>query len=327
MEFRLTPHEEALRDEAHEWLTAELGTSHDSDPRPMPPGYMPARDFERKLGAKGWLALSWPVEYGGGGRPIKEQFLVEKEVALHGGPASDAMARVIVAPLLMHAANEEQKQRYLPEMARGEATFCLGYSEPASGSDLASLETKAIRDGDDYVINGRKIWTSGAESSDYCWLAARTDPESSRHAGISMFVVPMKQPGIEIRPIVNLLDKHWFNEVVFEDVRVPISERIGDEGGGWGLLASALGVERITIYRAYVHWRTLVGTVRRAKANGGEGWSRRVRQQVGGLRVEYEIAELLLERAVQMHTETTAARRRWSSSSTPSSPSASTRRA
>ncbi len=303
MEFRLTPHEEALRQEAHEWLTAELGTDHDSDPRPMPPGYMPARDFERKLGAKGWLALSWPVEYGGGGRPIKEQFLVEKEVALHGGPASDAMSRVIVAPLLMHAANEEQKQRYLPQMARGEATFCLGYSEPGSGSDLASLETKAVRDGDDYVINGRKIWTSGAESSDYCWLAARTDPESSRHAGISMFVVPMKQPGIEIRPIVNLLDKHWFNEVVFEDVRVSVGERIGGDGEGWGLLASALGVERITIYRAYVHWRTLVGAVRRAKATGADGWSRRVRQQIGGLRVEYEIAELLLERAVQMHTE------------------------
>jgi len=159
------------------------------------------------------------------------------------------------------------------------------------------------RDGDDYVINGRKIWTSGAESSDYCWLAARTDPESSRHAGISMFVVPMKQPGIEIRPIVNLLEKHWFNEVVFEDVRVSVADRIGGEGEGWGLLGSALGVERITIYRAYVHWRTLVGAVRRAKANGGEGWSRRVRQQIGGLRVEYEIAELLLERAVQMHTE------------------------
>ncbi|HEY5626273.1 MAG TPA: acyl-CoA dehydrogenase family protein [Dehalococcoidia bacterium] len=168
MEFRLTPHEEALRQEAHEWLTSELGTDHDSDPEPMPPGYMPERDFERKLGAKGWLALSWPEEYGGGGRPIKEQFLVEKEVALHGGPASDAIARVIVAPLLMHAANEDQKQRYLPELARGEATFCLGYSEPESGSDLASLETKAVRDGDDYVINGRKIWTSGAETSDYC---------------------------------------------------------------------------------------------------------------------------------------------------------------
>ncbi len=303
MDFRLSLHEEALRREAHEWLTAELGTDHDSDPQPMPPGYMPARDFERKLGGKGWLALSWPEQYGGGGRPIKEQFLVEKEVALHGGPASDAIARVIVAPLLLAAANEDQKQRYLPELARGEATFCLGYSEPGSGSDLASLETKAVRDGDDYVINGRKTWTSGAESSDYCWLAARTNSENSRHAGITMLVVPMTLPGVEVRPIVNLLDKHWFNEVVFEDVRVPITERIGGEGEGWRLLASALGVERITIYRAYVHWRTLLGAVRCAKANGGEGWSRRVRQQIGGLRIEYEIAELLLERAVQMHTE------------------------
>jgi alkylation response protein AidB-like acyl-CoA dehydrogenase len=308
MDFRLSPREAALQQEAHDWLKAELGTDHDSDPRPMPPGYMPARDFERRLGAKGWLALSWPVEYGGGGRPIKEQFLVEKEVALHGGPASDAIARVIVAPLLMHAANEDQKQRYLPEMARGEATYCLGYSEPGSGSDLASLQTRAVRDGDDYVINGRKIWTSGAESSDYCWLAARTDSDNARHAGISMFVVPMKSPGIAVRPIINLLDKHWFNEVVFEDVRVPVTERIGGEGEGWRLLASALGVERITIYRAYVHWRTLLGAVRWAKGNLASrqagGWADSAcRQKLASLRVEYEIAELLLERAVQLHTE------------------------
>jgi len=304
MDFRLSPEEEALRKEACDWLTAELGTTHDSDPEPMPPGYMPAREFEKKLGAKGWLSLYWPKEYGGQGRPIREQFLVEKEVALHGGPASDAIARVIVAPLLMEAGTPAQKEKYLKPLARGEITFCLGYSEPGSGSDLASLQTKAVRDGDDYVINGRKIWTSGAESSEYCWLAARTETNNVRHAGISMMVVPMNAPGVEVRPIVNLLDKHWFNEVVFEDVRVPITERVGGEGEGWRLLGSALGVERITIYRAYVHWRTLVGIVRWTKQqrNGSKQWDDGgVRQALGQLRTEYEIAELLLQRAIGLH--------------------------
>src|SRR3990170_5691301 len=178
MNFRLSASEERLRAEVCEFLTAELGTTHASDPQPMPPGYMPARDFELKLGAKGWLALSWPKEYGGGGRPVREQFIVEEEGALHGGPASDAIARVIVAPILMACGNEEQKRRYLPPMASGEITFCLGYTEPESGSDLASLQTRAVREGDDYVINGRKVYTSGAESSDYCWLAGRTHPDA-----------------------------------------------------------------------------------------------------------------------------------------------------
>src|SRR5437867_1997769 len=180
MDFRLQPHEEALRHEVCEFLRAELGSSHNSDPAPMPPGYMPARDFELKLGAKGWLGISWPPEYGGRGRPMREQFIVDKEIALHGGNASDALTRCIIAPMIIAAANEDQRRRYLPGMARGAITACLGYSEPSAGSDFASLQTRAVRDGDDYVINGRKIWTSGAESSEYWWLAARTDGEGAR---------------------------------------------------------------------------------------------------------------------------------------------------
>ncbi|MEK7247461.1 MAG: acyl-CoA dehydrogenase family protein, partial [Chloroflexota bacterium] len=191
MDFRLAPHEEALRREVCDWLTKELGTSHASDPVPMPPGYMPDRQFELKMGQTGWLAISWPEEYGGRGRPIGEQFIVEKEIALHGGNASDALTRCIIAPMIIAAANDDQKRRYLPGMARGAITACLGYSEPGSGSDFASLQTKAERDGDDYIINGQKIWTSGAESSEYCWLAARTGSEGAKHGGISVFMVPM----------------------------------------------------------------------------------------------------------------------------------------
>ena len=304
MDFRLAPHQEALRTEVCDWLTKELGTTHDSDPAPMPPGYMPDREFELKMGETGWLAISWPQEYGGRGRPIAEQFIVEKEIALHGGNACDALTRDIIAPMIIAAANDDQKHRYLPGMARGAITACLGYSEPGSGSDFASLQTKAVRDGDDYIINGRKIWTSGAESSEYCWLAARTDSEGTKHGGISVFMVPMDSPGIEVHPIVNLLDKQWFNEVVFADVRVSAADRVGADGEGWRVLTSALGLERITVYRAHVHWRTLVGTIRWAKqqVNGSRLWDDAgVRRRLGQLRAEYEIAEMLLHNAIQMH--------------------------
>jgi alkylation response protein AidB-like acyl-CoA dehydrogenase len=208
--------------------------------------------------------------------------------------------------MIIASANEDQKRRYLPGMAHGAITACLGYSEPGAGSDFASLQTRAVRDGDDYIINGRKIWTSGAESSEYCWLAARTDGEGTKHGGISVFMVPMNAPGVEVRPIVNLLDKAWFNEVIFEDVRVSATDRIGAENEGWRVLTSALGLERITVYRAYVHWRTLVGMVRWAQ-NAGDPGSRRDdpiwQSTIGKLRTEYEVAELLLWRAIQLHEQ------------------------
>ena len=306
MDFRLQPHEESLRTEVCEFLTAELHTGHEADPAPMPPGYMPARDFELKLGARGWLGLSWPVEYGGGGRPVAEQFIVEEEIALHGGPASDAIARIIVAPIMLAAGSEAQKREYLPRLARGEITFCLGYTEPESGSDLASLETRAVREGDDYVITGRKLYTSGADSSEYCWLAARTDSDSTKHAGISVFIVPMDSPGVEVRPLINLLDEPWFNEVSFENVRVPAPDRVGQENAGWQVLTSALGVERITIYRPFLHWRALLALIRKAQhpANGDGKWDEStVRQALAQLSIDFEIARLLLHRAVQMHSE------------------------
>jgi alkylation response protein AidB-like acyl-CoA dehydrogenase len=300
MDFRLAPHEEALQREVCDWLSRELGTTHDSDPAPLPPGYMPDRRFELKMGETGWLAISWPEEYGGRGRPIGEQFLVEKEIALHGGNASDALTRCIIAPMIIAAANEDQKRRYLPGMARGAITACLGYAAPGSGSDFASLQTKAERDGDDYVINGRKIWTSGAESSEYCWLAARTDGQGTKHGGISVFMVPMDSPGVEVRPIMNLLDKAWFNEVVFDNVRVSAADRVGPENEGWRVLTSALGLERITVYRAYLHWQSLNALLGRAGSNGAP-LSKPWRQRLAQLRVDYEVAELLLWRAVQSH--------------------------
>ena len=195
--------------------------------------------------------------------------------ALHGGAASEAIARVAVAPILLAWGSEEQKRRYLPRLARGEIAFCLGYTEPEAGSDLASLRTRAVRQGDVYVIDGRKVFSSGAQYSDYCWLAARTDPEATpRHAGISVLIVPMASPGVQVRPLVNLLGETWFNEIVFDNVKVPVAERVGGENQGWEMTTSALGVERITIYRPFVHLRALWalwGSARRFAA-GCLGW-------------------------------------------------------
>src|SRR5438105_7736160 len=306
MDFRLQPQEEALRREVCEFLHTELGAGHDSDPAPMPPGYMPAREFELKLGTKGWLGLSWPVEYGGGGRPVSEQFVIEEEIALHGGPASDAIARIIVAPILLAAGSEAQKREYLPRLARGEITFCLGYTEPESGSDLASLQTRAVREGDDYTINGRKIFTSGAESSEYCWVAARTGSDSTKHAGVSVFIVPMDLPGVEVRPLINLLHAPWFNEVLFENVHVQVPDRVGAENAGWQVLTSALRVERITVYRPLLHWRTRLALVSRAResVNGDARWKEApVREALAQLTIDFEVARLLLQRAIQMHGE------------------------
>lgn len=300
MDFRLSPEEERLREEVCGFLTHELGTTHSSDPAPMEPGYMPAREFELKLGERGWLARSWPVEYGGEGRPIAEQFIIEEEIALHGGPAADALSRCIIAPMIEQAGNEYQKKRYLPQLARGEITICLGYTEPEAGSDFASLKTTAVRDGDDYVINGRKLYTSGGERSEYCWLAARTDTEAPKHAGISVLLVPMDAPGVEVRPLTNLLDENWFNEVLFDNVRVPVTELVGRENEGWSVLTSALGIERITIYRAFIHWRALAALVRHARQANVDG---NTMSRLAEIRVEYEIAGLLLQRAIQMHSQ------------------------
>jgi alkylation response protein AidB-like acyl-CoA dehydrogenase len=204
----------------------------------------------------------------------------------------------------MAKGSEEQKQRYLPGLARGEITFCLGYTEPEAGSDLASLQTRAVADGDDYVVTGRKVYTSGATDSDYCWLAARTDPEAPKHTGISVIVVPMRSPGVEVEPLLNLLDEEWFNEVNFETVRVPRGELVGGENRGWDMLISALGVERITIYRAFLHMRMLCSLARHARAvrGGTRAWDKpQVRQRLAALATQFEVARLLLWRAIGLH--------------------------
>ncbi len=245
MHIGYTAEQEALRDELRAYydglltddVRAELGNE---------PGVGAAhRRIVRQMGADGWLAVGWPVQYGGRGLSAVEQFIVFDESVALGAPIPMLTINT-VGPTIMQYGTDEQKDFFLPRIAGGEITFCIGYSEPDAGTDLASLTTRAVRDGETYVLNGQKTWTSLAADADYIWLAARTDPDVPKHKGISLFCIPMDTPGISIEPL-DLLSSHNINHTFFDDCRVPASTLIGEENRGWGLITSQLNRERVTI--------------------------------------------------------------------------------
>lgn len=203
------------------------------------------RRIVRQMGEDGWLGIGWPTEYGGQGRSAIEQFVFFDESMRAGAPVPMLTINT-VGPTIMHFGTDEQKADFLPRILRGEIHFCIGYTEPGAGTDLASLATTAVRDGEEYVINGQKVFTSLASGADYIWLAARTDPEAKKHKGISMFAVPMSTPGIGITPM-HLLSEHDINQTYFDDVRVPASALVGGENQGWTLITNQLNHERVTL--------------------------------------------------------------------------------
>jgi 3-oxocholest-4-en-26-oyl-CoA dehydrogenase alpha subunit len=203
------------------------------------------RRVVRQMGEDGWLGIGWPEEYGGQGRGPVDQFIFFDESMRSGAPVP-MLTINSVAPTIMQFGSDEQKQRFLPRILRGELHFCIGYSEPGAGTDLASLRTRAVRDGDDYVITGQKMWTSLAGDADYCWLAARTGADDSRHRGISLFIAPMDAPGIERTPL-HLLSSHDIHSVYWDDVRVPAENLVAGENEGWKLIVNQLNHERVTL--------------------------------------------------------------------------------
>jgi alkylation response protein AidB-like acyl-CoA dehydrogenase len=211
-------------------------------------GYHPHRpDVEfwtAKLHARGWSAMSWPKEYGGPGWTLNERHIFEEECFLAGCPAVNPQAFYLVGPIIYAIGSEAQKRRFLPPILAGEHFWAQGFSEPNSGSDLASLKTRAIRDGDHYVVNGQKIWTSEAHYCDWIFMLVRTSTEGKPQAGISFLLVDLKSPGITVRPIVGIDGGHILNEVFFEDVRVPAENLIGEENKGWTYAKQLLGAER-----------------------------------------------------------------------------------
>lgn len=252
MDFKLGEKEEALRKGIREFAQKELPSecfcllleeeSRDED-------WKLAMSISKKLAQKGWLVMAWPKEYGGQGASYWEQMVYGEECGYWGipGVAMGVSGVAWVGPSLMQFGNEEQKKKYLPLIASGEAdgVWCTAYSEPNAGSDFANIQTRAVRDGDEYVINGQKVWTSCAHRARWCWLAVKTDPGApKKHRGISIFMVDMKSPGITVNPLLNYYGAHIFNEVFFDNVRVPASNLVGEENKGWYHLMQSLASER-----------------------------------------------------------------------------------
>ena len=225
--------------------------------------------FRKKVGVKGWFGVTWPTEYGGLGLGAVHQHLLMREFEYRGVPGPD-LTVTSVAPMIMRHGTERNKQEFLPPIASGDLICAVGYSEPDAGTDLASLRTRAVRDGDEWVINGSKIWNSGAQRSTHEWLCVRTDPDAKRHRGISVIIVPLVSPGIEIRPLT-AWSGYRTNEVFFRDVRVPASNLIGEANHGWTYISGALDLERGALTNAGDLRRALdelQGLARRRRRDG-----------------------------------------------------------
>ncbi len=275
MDYRFTDEQEAFRQELRDFLTENLGEDWrgiDPDAYFHDENWFHIRDLTAKMAERGWLTLAWPKEYGGQGRPHIEQMIYNEETAYFRAPTRDvSIGTHMVGPTLMLYGTEEQKTHYLPEIASGEAVYCQGFSEPESGSDLASLQLRAVEDGDDYVLNGSKIWTSGAHRSTHCYLLTRTDPDAPKHRGISVFIVDMDTPGIEVRPIINMFGIHYFNQVFFDNVRVPKRAMIGEKDRGWYIAATTLDFERSGVASFASNRRSIEELVELARETGTNG--------------------------------------------------------
>jgi alkylation response protein AidB-like acyl-CoA dehydrogenase len=207
------------------------------------------RKSESALGRKGWLAAAWPEEHGGPGWSLEEQYIFDEELERAGVPTVTPMGVVYVGPILYTFGTAEQKARWLPGIREGREGWAQGYSEPEAGSDLASLQFSAVREGDEYVLNGTKIWTSAAQHADWIFCLARTDNSGKKQEGITFIISEMDRPGVTLRPIITIDGKHALNQVTFDNVRVPVDYRIGEEGKGWTYSQFLLGHERTSYAR------------------------------------------------------------------------------
>jgi len=308
MEFRDTPEEAAFRGEVRSFINGNFpsvlkGVS--AFEQPDDPDIDAAmKQWRAAVGKKGWTAPHWPKEYGGAGMSVVEQFVYSEEMANARAPQTGGSGVQMLGPVLIRYGTEEQQKEHLPRITSGEVTWCQGYSEPGSGSDLASLQTRAIRDGDDFVLNGQKIWTSGAHRADWMFLLARTDPNAPKHRGISMLLMDMKSPGISVQPLITLAGDHVFNQEYFDNVRVPAKNIVGEENRGWYVGAALLDFERSNIAGAIGHKHfvnDIIEMVKSAPASAGLGHRlKRVRNELADRAVEAEIARLISYRLISI---------------------------
>ncbi len=295
MDFNYSAEDEAFRTEFRDWLTknTQYATPAREPLADELEGDWDARVlWHRKLNEGGWMGIHWPKEYGGHGATILQNVIYQEELERAGAALPfTGFGISLLGPTLIHWGTDEQKRRYLPKILAGEEFWCQGYSEPNSGSDLASLQTRAVEDGDYFVVNGSKIWTSAAQHADWIFLLVRTDPDAPKHKGISYLLVDMKTPGITVRPLVQMTGARGFNQVFFEDVRVPRKNLVSKKNQGWQVAITTLMFER-----ASGHDRGLLKQInelaelaRRIPRNGGTACeAASVRQKIAQLRTEGE---------------------------------------
>ncbi|PWU18635.1 MAG: acyl-CoA dehydrogenase, partial [Candidatus Rokuibacteriota bacterium] len=253
MDFTLSPEQESFRDEVRTWLDKNLPGDWAARLRqgsdvPRPEAYALLREWQRRMNDAGFVGLTWPKEYGGRGLSFMEEMILHEELALHRAPpALNILAIGMAGPTIIAYGTEEQKKRYPPRMLSCEEIWCQGYSEPNAGSDLASLQTRAVRDGEYFVVNGQKVWTSLAHLSDWMMLLARTDPAAPKHKGITYFLLDMHSPGVTVKPLKQITGDAEFNEVYFDNVRIHESQILGGLDNGWAVGMTTLMYERLAL--------------------------------------------------------------------------------
>jgi alkylation response protein AidB-like acyl-CoA dehydrogenase len=302
MEFRFTPEEEQFRADIRAFLRAELPADWSGAGALGEGGeerWEFLRSFQRKLAERRWLTLGWPEEHGGLAAGHMTQVVYNEEMTYARAPTQIGVGPDRVGPTIILYGTDEQKRRHLPAIAAGDEVWCQGFSEPSAGSDLASLQTSAVADGDSFIVNGQKIWTSLAHRADWCILLARTDPDAPKHKGITYFLLDMTTPGIQVRPLIDLSGHHTFNEVFFDNVRIPRDCLVGELNRGWYVAAATLDFERSGINRVVMGYRIYEDLVEYA-AQALRPLAAPLRHRLAELAIEFQAGRLLAYRVASM---------------------------
>jgi alkylation response protein AidB-like acyl-CoA dehydrogenase len=312
MEFGFSRKEIDFREEVEAFLERELPPDWPVKSRHWPGGYgtietenpemvAAAQHFRQRLAQKGWFTIAWPEEYGGKAHSYMQQAIFDERMSYYRAP-SVGIATGIAGPTILRFGTEENKQDWIPRIANAEIEMWLAYSEPDAGSDLAGIQTTAELEGDEYVINGQKVWSTVAHLADYAWLIAKTDPDGHRHHSVSLFVVDNKSPGVTVKPLINIVGVHSFNEVFFDNVRVPVRNMIGEVNAGFYYLMTALDFERLLVgiggFRRF--FEELVAYVKQAEREGKRLANRHsVRVKLAEIATKIEIATMFFWRTAE----------------------------
>jgi alkylation response protein AidB-like acyl-CoA dehydrogenase len=306
MDFQFSEEQERFRQEVRDfldrelppdWAVTELIPEHDLDTEE---GWAFCLSLQRKMAEKGWLSLCWPKEYGGQERSRIEYAILREEIYYRGAPGFDGIGAMMLAPVLLAYGTEEQKRKHLPPIAGGEVKWCQGFSEPDAGSDLASVNTRAVEDGDYFIIDGQKCWTTMGHRANWGFFLVRTDPNAAKHRGLSFLLVDMKTPGITINPVYSPLGHRHWNEIFFDGVRVPKENLLGEKNRGWYVATAILNNERLSIEHYAICKRALDRLIQYVGQKEALANNPVIRYKLATLATEVELCRLFCYRAVWM---------------------------